>query len=125
MFRSTRLVPAVILAVCLSPLGFAQAPSPIFSQVEKAVAEKEPTWKLAGRLISRKGKYVSCQWKSHKSSVKALIFVYETPEEAARTYHNFDLEAFGLKRTALEGSRLELGDENYVWKSPAAKGPLE
>lgn len=113
---------ALFLAVCLSPLGFAQTPSPIFAQVEKAIAEKEPTWKLAGRLISRKGQIVSYQWKSKKSSVKALIFVYETPEEAAKTYHNFDLEVFGLKRTPLEGARLDLGDENYVWKESGDGG---
>lgn len=116
MNKSTRLCSALILALYLSTSIFAQGASPLFVQIEKAIKEKEPAWKLVHRLVSKNGKYVSYEWKSGKSSVGVLLFVHDTPEQASNTYHNFDLEAFGLKRKVLEGTELDLGDENYAWE---------
>jgi hypothetical protein len=114
--QSTRLFSALILAIYLSMSIFAQGQSPLFSQIEKAIEGKESAWKLVHRLVSKNGKYVSYEWKSGKSSVGVLIFVHDTPEQANKTYHNFDLEAFGLKRKVLEGTVLDVGDENYAWE---------
>ena len=47
-------------------------------------------------------------------AVNVLVFVHDSAAEANKTYHNFDLEAFGLKRKVLEGTVLDVGDENYA-----------
>jgi hypothetical protein len=116
MNKSKRLSSVLILALCLSTPIFAQGNSPLFVHIEREIKEKEPAWKLVHRLVSKNSKYVSYQWKLGKSSVRVLIFVHDTTQQASRTYHNFDLEAFGLKRKALEETTLILGDENYAWE---------
>ena len=116
MNKTTKLCSALFLVLYLSPSLFAQGASPLFAQVERAIEEKESTWKLVHRLISKNGKYVSYEWKSGKSSVGVLIFAHDTPEQAGKTYHNFDLEAFGLKRRVLDAPVPGLGDENYQWE---------
>lgn len=116
MNRSTRLFLALSVALYLSTSILAQGESAVFRQIEGVMKEKAPTWKLVHRLISKNGKYVSYQWKSGKASLGVLIFVHDTDEQASKTYHNFDLEAFGLKRKVLEGTVLDLGDENYAWE---------
>ena len=116
MNRFTKLFLALSVALYLSTSIFGQDESALFRQIEAAMKEKAPTWKLVHRLVSKNGKYVSYQWKSGKASLGVLIFVHDSQAEANKTYHNFDLEAFGLKRTVLEGPVLELGDENYTWE---------
>lgn len=115
MNRSTRLFLALSVALYLSTSILAQGESAVFRQIEGVMKEKAPTWKLVHRLISKNGKYVSYQWKSGKASLGVLIFVHDSQEQANKTYHNFDLEAFGLKRKVLYGTVLDLGDENYAW----------
>ena len=116
MNKATKLCSALILALYLSTSLFAQGDSPLFAQIEGAMREKAPTWKLVHRLVSKNGKYVSYEWKSGKSSVGVLVFLHDTQEQASKTYHNFDLEAFGLKRKVLEGTVLDIGDESYSWE---------
>ena len=107
---------AVVIGLLLSVSVLAQGNSGLFLQIESAVKQKAPGWKLAHRLVSKRVENASYLWKSGKSSVGVLIFVHDTPEQANRTYHHFDLEDFGLKRKVLEGPVLELGDENYAWQ---------
>jgi hypothetical protein len=129
---------ALSVALYLSTSILAQGESAVFRQIEGAMKEKAPTWKLVHRLVSKNGKYVSYQWKSGKASLGVLIFVHDTDEQASKTYHNFDLEAFGLKRKVLEGTVLDLGtifsdpevyqekwkNEGYVWARNITSKPL-
>jgi len=88
----------------------------LLDRIERSVQQKRPDWKFVSRRVSKNRKYGAYRWESGKSFVNVLVFVRDTPEQASKTYHNFDLEAFGLKRKALEGTKLDLGDENYTWE---------
>jgi hypothetical protein len=122
--RPTRLFLALSVALYLSTSILAQGESAVFRQIEGAMKEKAPTWKLVHRLVSKNGKYVSYQWKSGKASLGVLIFVHDTDEQASKTYHNFDLEAFGLKRKVLEGTVLDLGTIFPILKSIRKNGKM-
>lgn len=94
----------------------AQEKVSLLDQVERSVQQKRPEWKLISRRVSKNKKYGTYRWELGKSFVNVLVFVEDTAAEANKRYHNFDLEAFGLKRRVLEGPVLELGDENYTWE---------
>jgi hypothetical protein len=89
----------------------------LVDRIESSVQQKRPGWKLVSRRVSKNRKYGAYRWESRKSFVNVLVFVQDSAAEAKHTYHNFDLEAFGLKRKVLEGIVLDLGDENYAWEN--------
>jgi len=87
----------------------------VLDRTLNSVQQKRPNWKFVSRRVSKNGKYGAYRFESGKSFVNVLVFVHDSAAEAHRTYHAFDLEAFGLKRKVLEGV-LDLGDENYAWE---------
>lgn len=88
----------------------------LLDRIERSVQQKRPGWKLVSRRVSKNRKYGAYRWELRKSFVNVLVFVQDSAADAKHTYHNFDLEAFGLKRKVLEGTVRDLGDENYLWE---------
>src|ERR1700752_3968008 len=87
----------------LAPVA-AQEKSSLLDQVERSIQQKRSEWKFVSRRVSKNRKYGAYRWEFGKSFVNVLVFVHDSAAEANKTYHNFDLEAFGLKRKVLEGT---------------------
>lgn len=94
----------------------AQTGESLLDQIEHSVHQKRPDWKFVTRRVSKNRKYGAYRLRSGKSLVNVLVFVHDSTAEANKTYRTFDLEDFGLKRTMLKETRLDLGEENYAWE---------
>lgn len=118
MHKAQVLLSALMLTLFISVPVFARDNSSFFAQIERAIKEKEPEWKLVHKLISKNNKYVSYEWRSGKSSVGVLISVHASSEEAIKTYEGlpYDFEVLGLKMRMLKDKVPNLGDESYVWE---------
>jgi hypothetical protein len=115
MIAKTVAFICLLIIFGLAPVT-AQEKVSLLDQVERSVQQKRSEWKFVSRRVSKNQKYGAYRWESGKSFVNVLVFVQDSAAEANKTYHNFDLEAFGLKRKVLEGTVLDLGDENYAWE---------
>jgi hypothetical protein len=104
----------LLLGLGLAPAS-TQDKGSLLDGIEHSIRQAKPDWRFASKRVSKNKKHGTYRWEKGKSYVNILIFVHNSAAEATKTYHNFDLEAFGLKRKVLEGRVVDLGDESYAW----------
>ena len=97
---------------------YAQETKPLSMQVETAVKQAQPSWKLIKRTSSKNGQYVSYKWKSGASSIDALLVFNSSKELAVDRFKTLptDLELSGLSMKPSE-TLLRLGDEAWSWNN--------
>lgn len=107
---------SVLLVAQGASVDSAQEPSPLLLQIEGAVRENQPSWRLVRKTMSKDGQYVSYKWKSRASSLELLLVFNSSKDLAIDRFRTLpvDLELSGLVMKLSE-IQLRLGDEGLSW----------
>lgn len=112
---------AILLVLLLNnaaSVGSAQEPSPFLLQIEAAIKDKQPGWRLAKKTISKDGQYVSYKWKSRSSSIEVLLVFNSSKDRAIDRFKTLptDLALSGLVMKP-STTQVRLGGEALSWSS--------
>lgn len=109
---------ALMVVLCALTKVSAQNNSSLFNQIENAIKEKAPKWKLTQRRISKSNKYAYYAWRLGKSSAAIFISAHPSLEESTKAFKELPsfFEGDGLKMTVLEMGLQNIGDEYYLWE---------
>lgn len=106
----------LVLMTHVASVGVAQELSPLLPQIETAVKNNQPGWRLVKKTMSKDGQYVSYKWKSRTSSIELLLVFNSSKDLAIDRFKTLptDLELSGLAMKPSE-TQLRLGDEALSW----------
>ncbi|MGH9904948.1 MAG: hypothetical protein ACRD8U_05100 [Pyrinomonadaceae bacterium] len=106
----------VLLATQGASVGVAQEPSPLLFQIERAVRENQPSWRLVKKITTKDGQHVSYKWKSRTSSMELLLAFNSSKDLAIDRFKTLpiDLALSGLAMK-VSATDLRLGDEALSW----------
>jgi hypothetical protein len=107
---------SVLLVAQGASIRAAQEQSPLLLQIEGAVRENQPGWRLVKRTTSKDGQYVSYKWKSRTASIELLLVFNASKDLAIDRFKTLptDLELSGLVMK-VSATDLQLGDEGWSW----------
>ena len=118
--KAIRTATLLFVALC-SPAAFAQQKLELFSKVEAAFKQHEPSWKIE-KIIAQTPGHKSFAFRNGKRQAAVDLVIWNSPQQAHQIFDG-QVIAFDNQRGkhGEKATVANLGDENFMWTNRGSK----